>query len=84
MAQWLGVLLQTKGSPVRFPVRAQAWVVGPIPCWGCECVCVYVCEGALFGALSMYVLHSSQALLRQTKHLLFLTFQDREREVQRG
>ena len=26
--------LWTKGSPVRFPVRAHAWVVGQIPRWG--------------------------------------------------
>ena len=30
VAQWIAGL-QTKGSPVWFPVRAQAWVVGPVP-----------------------------------------------------
>ena len=35
---WLSGLsagLGTKGSPVRFPVRAQAWVVGQVPSTGC-------------------------------------------------
>ena len=27
--------LQTKGSLVQFPVRAQAWVVGEVPSRGC-------------------------------------------------
>ena len=27
--------LQTKGSPVRFPVRARAWVAGQVPSRGC-------------------------------------------------
>ena len=27
--------LRTKESPVRFPVRAQAWVVGQVPSRGC-------------------------------------------------
>ena len=34
---WLSGLstsLQTKGSPVRFPVRAHAWVVGQVPSRG--------------------------------------------------
>ena len=34
---WLSELssdLQTKGSPVRFPVRAHAWVVGQVPSRG--------------------------------------------------
>ena len=30
----LSVGLQTKGSPVRFPVRAHAWVAGLVPSWG--------------------------------------------------
>ena len=35
---WLRVLsagLRTKGSPVQFPVRAHAWVVGQVPSIGC-------------------------------------------------
>ena len=35
MAQWLSTSLQTKGLPVRFPVRAQAWVEGQVPSRGC-------------------------------------------------
>ena len=34
---WLSGLsagLQTKASPVRFPVRAHAWVVGQVPSYG--------------------------------------------------
>ena len=34
---WLSGLsmgLRTKGSPVRFPVRAHAWVVGQVPSGG--------------------------------------------------
>ena len=34
---WLSGLsasLQTKGSPVQFPVRAHAWVSGQVPIWG--------------------------------------------------
>ena len=40
MARWLVWLsglsasLQTKGSPVQFPVRAHAWVVGQVPSRG--------------------------------------------------
>ena len=30
----LGVVLQTQRSPVWFPVRAHAWVVGQVPTWG--------------------------------------------------
>ena len=30
----LGVILQTKGSPVQFLVRAHAWVVGQVPSRG--------------------------------------------------
>ena len=30
----LSVGQQTKGLPVRFPVRAHAWVVGQVPSWG--------------------------------------------------
>ena len=36
-AAWLscfGVVLQTKTSPVQFPVRAHAWVAGSVPGWG--------------------------------------------------
>ena len=33
----LSASLQTKGSPVQFPVRAHAWVAGQVPSWGvCE------------------------------------------------
>ena len=35
---WLSGLsagLRIKGSPVRFPVRAHAWVVGQVPSMGC-------------------------------------------------
>ena len=35
---WLSGLsadLRTKGSLVRFPVRAHAWVSGQVPSWGC-------------------------------------------------
>ena len=35
---WLSGLnagLQTKGLPVRFSVRAYAWVEGQVPKWGC-------------------------------------------------
>ena len=35
VAQWLSTSLKTKGSPVRFPVRAHAWVVGQVPSRGC-------------------------------------------------
>ena len=34
---WLSGLsasLQTKGSPVRFPVRTHTWVAGQAPSWG--------------------------------------------------
>ena len=31
LAQLLGVVPQTQRSPVRFPVRAFAWVVGLVP-----------------------------------------------------
>ena len=31
----LSTSLKTKRSPVRFPVRAHAWVVGQVPIWGC-------------------------------------------------
>ena len=34
MAQWIECCLQTKGSPVRFPVRAYAWVVAGSPVKG--------------------------------------------------
>ena len=36
---WLSGLsasLQTKGSPVQFPVRAHAWVLGWVPRGGCS------------------------------------------------
>ena len=31
VAQWIECGLRTKGSPVRFPVRAYAWVAGQVP-----------------------------------------------------
>ena len=34
---WLSGLsagLRTKGLPVQFPVRAQAWIAGRVPSWG--------------------------------------------------
>ena len=35
VAQWIeSAGLQTKGSPVRFPVRTHAWVVGQVPSRG--------------------------------------------------
>ena len=34
VAQWVECGLQTKGLPVRFPVRAHAWVAAPGPQWG--------------------------------------------------
>ena len=34
VTQWIERRLQTKGSPVRFPVRAHACVVGQVPSWG--------------------------------------------------
>ena len=34
VAQWIERRLQTKGLPVRFPVRAHAWVAAPGPQWG--------------------------------------------------
>ena len=34
-AQWIERGLWTKGSPVRFPVRAHAWVAGQVPSRGC-------------------------------------------------
>ena len=34
IAQWIEHGLQTKGSPVQFPVRAHAWVVGQVPSKG--------------------------------------------------
>ena len=36
---WLGGLsasLQTKGSLVRFPIRAHAWIAGQVPSWECK------------------------------------------------
>ena len=30
VAQWIECRLQTKGLPVRFPVRAHAWVAGQV------------------------------------------------------
>ena len=33
---WLGVVLQSKGSLVRFPVRAYAWVAGLVPGGGAQ------------------------------------------------
>ena len=35
VAQWIEWGLQTKGSPVWLPVRAQAWVAGHVPSRGC-------------------------------------------------
>ena len=32
----LGAGLKTERSPVWFPVRAHAWVLGQVPTWGCE------------------------------------------------
>ena len=29
----VGVITQTKRSPVQFPVRARAWVMGSVPSW---------------------------------------------------
>ena len=34
VAQWIERGLQTEGSQVRFPVRAQAWAVGQVPSRG--------------------------------------------------
>ena len=34
VAQWIESGLRTKGSPVRFPVRAHAWVAGQVPSGG--------------------------------------------------
>ena len=34
VAQWIELGLRTKGSPVRFPVRAHAWVAGQVPSGG--------------------------------------------------
>ena len=34
VAQWVEHGLQTKGSLVRFPIRAHAWVVGQDPSRG--------------------------------------------------
>ena len=34
LAQWIEYCLRTKGSLVRFPVRAAAWVVGHVPSRG--------------------------------------------------
>ena len=34
VAQWIECGLQTKGLPVRFPVRAHAWVAGHVPSGG--------------------------------------------------
>ena len=35
VAQWIEHDLQTKGSPVQFPVRAHAWLAGQVPSGGC-------------------------------------------------
>ena len=32
----LSTSLQTKRSPVQFPVRTQAWVAGQVPSWGAQ------------------------------------------------
>ena len=34
IAQWIEYRLRTKGLPVRFPVRAHAWVAGQVPSRG--------------------------------------------------
>ena len=34
VAQWIEHRLQTKGSPLRFPVRAHVWVAGQVPTRG--------------------------------------------------
>ena len=34
VAQWIECRLQTKVSPVQFPVRAHAWVAGQVPSEG--------------------------------------------------
>ena len=34
VTQWMSTGLQTKGSPVRVPVRAHAWVVSQVPSRG--------------------------------------------------
>ena len=34
VAQWIECGLKTKGSQVRFPVRAHAWIAGQIPSGG--------------------------------------------------
>ena len=34
VAQWIERGLQTKGLPVRFPIRAHAWVAGQVPSGG--------------------------------------------------
>ena len=34
VAQWIEHRLRTKESPVQFPVRARAWVVGQVPSTG--------------------------------------------------
>ena len=34
VAQWTEHGLRTKGSQVRFPVRAHAWVADQVPGWG--------------------------------------------------
>ena len=52
---WLSKLsagLQTKGLPVRFPVREHAWVVGLAPSWR-----------HVRGSRSMYLLHIDDSLL---------------------
>ena len=34
LLSWLGIVPQVERLPVRFPVRAPAWVVGLVPSWG--------------------------------------------------
>ena len=36
VAQWIEHGLRTKGSLVRFPVKAHAWVAGQVPSRPCE------------------------------------------------
>ena len=53
---WLGIILQGKGSLVRFPVTAQAWVVGWVLDWG-ECEATDQCFSltSVFPSLSFFL-----------------------------
>ena len=60
----LGVILQTKGSPVQFPVRTHSWVAGQVPGWG------HVCERLIDVSLTSIFLSCSfslPSLLAQNK-----------------